>query len=42
MKKEEIPFTVEREFLKKYSAQDLLLRIIKAHAGDREEREEEA
>lgn len=38
--KEKIPVTVEREYLKKYSAQELLKRIIQAHAEEEKNRRE--
>ncbi|WP_461809993.1 hypothetical protein [Faecalimonas sp.] len=40
-KKEEIKYTVEREFLSKFSKEELLVRIVKSHlntGGDRRRR----
>ncbi|GAA6285974.1 hypothetical protein F190043G2_26450 [Blautia caecimuris] len=34
-KKEPIQYTVEREFLSKFSVEELLIRIIKAHLNEK-------
>ncbi len=34
-KKESVPYTVERHFLSKLSAEELLIRIIKSHLNEK-------
>ncbi len=36
--KEKTLYTVEREFLNKFSVQELLIRIIKSHLGEKGEK----